>query len=160
MPLFEAMGEEERGEEPAVHLPEPTLGEEVVQDYSHLRLSLKAHPCALLRPALAGETLAEELLTLPNGATVTVSGLVLVRQRPGSARGVVFSTLEDETGWSNIVIWEDTFKKFRREILSARLMRVTGELQRQGIVTHVISKKIEDISNNYRKTNRNKLNLS
>jgi len=146
LPLFEAMGEEERGEEPAVHLPEPTLGEEVVQDYSHLRLSLKAHPCALLRPALAGETLAEELLTLPNGATVTVSGLVLVRQRPGSARGVVFSTLEDETGWSNIVIWEDTFKKFRREILSARLMRVTGELQRQGIVTHVISKKIEDVS--------------
>jgi error-prone DNA polymerase len=146
LPLFEAMGEEERGEEPAVHLPEPTLGEEVVQDYSHLRLSLKAHPCALLRPALAGETLAEELLTLPNGAKVTVSGLVLVRQRPGSARGVVFSTLEDETGWSNIVIWEDTFKKFRREILSARLMRVTGELQRQGIVTHVISKRIEDVS--------------
>ncbi|WP_425403273.1 error-prone DNA polymerase [Hwanghaeella sp.] len=146
LPLFEVMGEEEQGEEPAVILPEPTLGEEVVQDYSHLRLSLKAHPCALLRPALAGETLAEDLLTLPDGATVTVSGLVLVRQRPGSARGVVFSTLEDETGWSNIVIWQDTFKKFRREILSARLMRVTGELQRQGIVTHVISKKIEDIS--------------
>ena len=146
LPLFEAMGEEERGTEPPVVLPEPTLGEEVVQDYSHLRISLKAHPCALLRPEMPDDTLAEDLLTLPDGAQVTVSGLVLVRQRPGSAKGVVFTTLEDETAWSNIVIWQDTFDKFRRDILTARLMRVTGELQRQGIVTHVISKKIEDIS--------------
>ena len=146
LPLFEAMGEEEQGAEPPIILPEPTLGEEVVQDYSHLRLSLKAHPCALLRPDLRGETLAQELMTAPNGMRVTVSGLVLVRQRPGSARGVVFATLEDETSWSNIVIWQDTFDKFRRSILTARLMRVTGELQREGIVTHVIAKKIEDIS--------------
>ncbi|MDJ0686676.1 MAG: error-prone DNA polymerase [Alphaproteobacteria bacterium] len=157
LPLFEAMGEEERGEEPLVALPEPTLGEEVVQDYAHLRMSLKAHPCALLRDTLSppepdadggrsGDIPAERLVQMADGAPVTVSGLVLVRQRPGSAKGVVFATLEDETAWSNIVIWSDAFEAFRRPILTARLMRVRGVLQRQGIVTHVVAREIIDIS--------------
>lgn len=158
LPLFDAMGEEEQGTEPLVSLPEPSLGEEVVQDYAHLRLSLKAHPCSLLRPHLSHEAnethrrdilpdvTADQLMDIKDGTRVTVSGLVLVRQRPGSAKGVVFTTLEDETAWSNIVIWQDVFEKYRRAILTARLMRVHGKLQREGIVIHVVAQEIEDIS--------------
>lgn len=156
LPLFDAMGEEEQGNEPIIALPEPSLGEEVVQDYAHLRLSLKAHPCSLLRSHLShagnerdvatADITADQLIDIENGARVTVSGLVLVRQRPGSAKGVVFTTLEDETAWSNIVIWQDVFEKYRRAILTARLMRVTGKVQREGIVIHVVAQQIEDIS--------------
>ncbi len=145
LPLFEATGEEERGEEPLVTLPEPDLGQEVVQDYTTLRLSLKAHPCSLLSEDL-GVLPNGDLVTTDNGTPVRVAGLVLVRQRPGTAKGVIFATIEDETGWANVVIWKDTFEKYRRQILTARLMRVTGELQREGIVTHVIAKEIEDLS--------------
>ncbi|MEQ9491554.1 MAG: error-prone DNA polymerase [Alphaproteobacteria bacterium] len=146
LPLFEAMGEEDQGAEPAVTLPEATPGEDVVLDYSALRLSLKDHPMRLLRGYFPDDTKAADLLTLKDGATVTVGGLVLVRQRPGSARGVVFVTLEDETGWSNIIVWADAFERYRRMILPARMMRVTGKLQREGIVTHIVARTIEDAS--------------
>jgi single-strand DNA-binding protein len=82
----------------------------------------------------------------PDGAVVCVAGLVLVRQRPGTAKGVIFLTLEDETGISNIVVWEKTYEKFRRAVVAGRLLRVTGKLQREGMVVHIIAGKVEDIS--------------
>ena len=83
----------------------------------------------------------------PNGTTISVAGLVLVRQRPGTANGVVFITLEDETGTANIIIWKNIFKQYRRAIIESRLLRVTGTIQRQGDVSHIIAKHLEDISN-------------
>lgn len=80
------------------------------------------------------------------GALVTVAGLVLVRQRPGTAKGVFFLTLEDETGISNIVVWEKTYEQYRRAVIAGRLLRVTGKLQREGMVVHIIARKVEDIS--------------
>ncbi len=82
----------------------------------------------------------------PDGAQVCVAGLVLVRQRPGTAKGVIFLTLEDETGISNIVVWEKTYERFRRAVIAGRLLRVTGKLQREGMVVHIIAAKVEDIS--------------
>ncbi|MEO0913823.1 MAG: OB-fold nucleic acid binding domain-containing protein [Pseudomonadota bacterium] len=82
----------------------------------------------------------------PAGAMVTVAGLVLVRQRPGTAKGVIFITLEDETGVINIVIWQKVYQAFRRAIVAARLLRVTGPLQRDGQVVHIIARRIEDLS--------------
>ena len=82
----------------------------------------------------------------PAGALVTVAGLVLVRQRPGTAKGVVFLTLEDETGISNIIVWRKTYQRYRRAVIAGRLLRVTGHLQRDGQVVHIIAQKIEDIS--------------
>ncbi|MFY0692016.1 MAG: hypothetical protein JXR14_08880 [Paracoccaceae bacterium] len=82
----------------------------------------------------------------PNGARVRVAGLVLVRQRPGTAHGVVFITLEDETGISNIIVWKKTFKQFRRAVIAGRLLRVTGRLQRESGVCHIVAEHIEDIS--------------
>jgi len=82
----------------------------------------------------------------PNGARICVAGLVLVRQRPGTAHGVVFITLEDETGVSNVIVWKKTFQTFRRAVVAGRLLKVTGRLQREGAVSHVIAEHIEDIS--------------
>ncbi len=82
----------------------------------------------------------------PQGALVTVAGLVLVRQRPGTAKGVIFVTLEDETGIANVIVWRKTYEKFRRAVIAGRLLRVTGHLQRDGQVVHVIAQKVEDIS--------------
>jgi len=149
LPLFAAAGEEDRGGEPGVVLPPASLGEEVVEDYAALRLSLKAHPLALLRaqhPDFASLTPAERLMEIPVEAQVSVCGLVLVRQRPGSASGVIFITLEDETGVCNVVVWSKIFERFRRAIITARLMRITGRLQREGIVIHLVADKIEDLS--------------
>lgn len=81
-----------------------------------------------------------------NGARVCVAGLVLVRQRPGTAHGVVFITLEDETGISNIIVWKKTFARFRRAVIAGRLLRVTGKIQREAGICHIISEQIEDIS--------------
>jgi len=88
----------------------------------------------------------ERLNEPPEGALVTVAGLVLVRQRPGTAKGVIFLTLEDETGISNIVIWQKVYEKYRRAVVAGRLLRVTGTLQREGMVVHIIARQIEDIS--------------
>lgn len=87
-----------------------------------------------------------ELQTPPNGAIISVAGLVLVRQRPGTANGVVFITLEDETGTANIIIWKNIFKQYRRATIESRLLRVTGTIQHQGDVSHIIAKHLEDIS--------------
>ena len=148
LPLFAASGDAALGEEPAVELPEMKIGEEVVEDYSWLRLSLKRHPLDLLRDRMRqdGVTPAARLVETPDEARVSVSGLVLVRQRPGSAKGVIFITVEDETGVANIVVWRKTFERFRRVVLTARLLRVHGRLQREGIVTHVVAERLEDLS--------------
>lgn len=82
----------------------------------------------------------------PAGARVTVAGLVLVRQRPGTAKGVIFVTLEDETGVCNVVVWAQTFERFRRAVIAGRLLRVTGRLQREAGVVHVVAEQIEDLS--------------
>ena len=82
----------------------------------------------------------------PAGARITVAGLVLVRQRPGTAKGVIFLTLEDETGTCNVVVWAKVYERFRRAVIAGRLLRVTGRLQREAAVVHVMAETIEDIS--------------
>ena len=150
LPLFAAAGENRP--DPEVRLPLMGLGEEVSHDYAALRLSLKRHPLALMRDRLAAErvTPADRLAAMNNGARVTVAGLVLIRQRPGTASGVIFITLEDETGVANLVVWPKTFERYRRNVMTARLLRVTGELQREGIVIHVIVHKMEDLTDRLR----------
>jgi DNA-directed RNA polymerase len=89
---------------------------------------------------------AAELVLPPNGARVAVAGLVICRQRPGTAKGVIFVTLEDETGTANIVVWAKTFERFRRAVISGRCLKVTGRIQRDGEVIHVVAEEVEDIS--------------
>ena len=89
---------------------------------------------------------ARQLDVPPGGARVAVAGLVVCRQRPGTAKGVIFLTLEDETGVANIVVWAKVFQRFRRAVIAGRCLKVTGALQRDGDVVHVVAQKIEDIS--------------
>ena len=133
--------------EPDVTLPLESDGEAMANDYATIRMSLKHHPLKLLRQEMAARRAVpnETLLTRRLGRVV-VAGLVLVRQRPGTAKGVIFMTLEDETGVANIVVWKDTFERYRKTILKARLVLIKGTLQRQGIVTHVIADHIVDAS--------------
>jgi len=149
LPLFAAQGESELAGEPKVTLPPMTPGEEVVEDYSALRLSLKAHPLALLRETVAAEhgraervVQAGEFRRVADGARVGVAGLVLVRQRPGSAKGVVFMTLEDETGVANLVVWTRVLERFRRVVMGARLVVAAGKLQREGEVIHLVAERL------------------
>lgn len=136
--------------EPQVLLPQPMLGEDVMLDYERLRLSLKAHPMELFRADLARAKMstAKRLEYTAHGTKVRVAGLVLNRQRPGTAKGVLFATLEDETGWINLVIWAKTFEKYRRVILGSRLLAVEGEVQKEGIVIHVVVRKAFDMDDN------------
>ena len=149
LPLFKAG---ENREDPEVSLPSMAIGEEVTYDYAALRLSLKTHPLALMRDELAatGAVPADSLLHTQDGKRVTVAGLALVRQRPGTASGVIFITLEDETGVSNLVVWPKKFERFRRVIMAARLIKVTGKLQREGVVIHVIADHLEDMTHRLR----------
>ena len=146
LPLFEAAGESGWGAEQPVTLPDMSPGEAVAADYQALRLSLRDHPMALLRDDFPGSTLAVELKNTKDGSKIIVAGLVLARQRPGTAKGVIFATLEDETGTANVIVWPKTFERFRRIVLTSRLLKVTGELQREGIVTHLIAAGLEDCS--------------
>ena len=136
------------GEEPWLELPEMTIGQQVIEDYARLRLSLRAHPLGLLRDWLARKraVTARALWEIPPGRKVTVVGLVIVRQRPGSAKGVVFTTLEDETGFANVILWPSLFDRFRAVIMTARLLACTGTLQREGRVIHVIAEKLTDLT--------------
>ena len=152
LPLFAAAeardGRAVAQREAAVTLPATPLGEDVVDDYAALRLSLKAHPVSLLRADLAasGRVTTADLVRRPDGKRVRLAGLVLVRQRPGTAKGVIFITLEDETGAANIIVWPDVFEKHRRIVLGAKLLGITGRLQKADQVTHVIAEKLEDLS--------------
>ena len=148
LPLFAAAEVRDAVPEPDIALPDETPGEVVANDYAAIRMSLKHHPLSLLRSQLdeMDVVTARELRERPGNRRLTTAGLVLVRQRPGSANGVIFLTLEDDTGVANIIVWPDVFKRFRKVILSSRLVRITGKLQREGIVTHLIAEKITDLS--------------
>jgi error-prone DNA polymerase len=134
--------------ESTVDLPAPTEGQDIVADYASLGLTLRRHPLALLRPKLARLRMitARELLHTPTGNLVRVAGLVTCRQRPGTASGVIFITLEDETGQINVVVWRDVSEKQRRPLLAASLLGVEGILEREGEVTHLIAEHLTDYS--------------
>ncbi|WEX09701.1 error-prone DNA polymerase [Chelativorans sp. AA-79] len=134
--------------EPEVLLPSMPLGMHVVHDYRALGLSLKAHPVSFLRDRLAAERVIsnERLQALGNGRRVSVAGLVLIRQRPGTAKNVIFMTIEDETGIANIVVWDKVFNRFRPEVMGARFVRVDGKLQSASGVIHVVAEQIMDLS--------------
>jgi error-prone DNA polymerase len=146
LPLFARVAMPEL--EPDATLPPMPPGEQVVEDYRHLHLSLKAHPVSFLRRDLAARGILqhEHLPGIPSGERVTVAGLVLVRQRPGTAKGVIFMTLEDETGIANTIVWQRTFETFRPVVLGARLVSVTGPLQSASGVIHVVAEDIRDLT--------------
>ncbi|WP_281017494.1 MULTISPECIES: error-prone DNA polymerase [unclassified Minwuia] len=146
LPLFTWQETHDEGPDTDVLLPAMPLSEHVVADYQTLRLSLKAHPMEFLREKYRAEgfTTADRLRALGNGRAVSMAGIVLIRQRPGSAAGVVFITLEDETGVANLVVWPDTLKQYRRTIMGARLMAVHGMVQMDDDVIHIIAKRLVD----------------
>ena len=129
-------------------LKAPTEGQEVLADYRHLGLSLRRHPLALLRDRLTSVGLqpAGDVLQFPNGAAVHAAGLVITRQRPSSASGVIFVTIEDETGYLNLVVWERVAERQRQVLLGATLLGVHGEVQREGAVVHIVARQLSDHS--------------
>jgi error-prone DNA polymerase len=143
-PLLAGLGLEEA----PVALPRMRLPAHVAEDYRTTGLSLKAHPCRFFRPLLTrhGAVPTAALKGMKDGARVTVGGLVLIRQRPGTAKGVVFATLEDETGIANAVVWPDIFTVNRRTVMSASFLVVSGRLQRASDVIHVVAERFVDLS--------------
>lgn len=131
-----------------VDLPKMSLGEHVVQDYATMALSLKAHPVSFVREELSrlGALTAEQLTTARDGDIVKVAGLILVRQRPGTASGICFITLEDETGTANLVVFQKLFDQYRKEIIQSRLLMVEGKLQKEGEVIHVIVRRCFNVT--------------
>jgi error-prone DNA polymerase len=134
--------------EPLPGLAAPTEGQDLVADYASLGLTLGRHPLSLLRARLRRlrSATAEELRGVPHGSKAQASGIVTGRQRPGTASGVTFVTLEDETGSVNVIVWRDLAEKQRRELLGSRLMTVQGTLERVGDVQHLIAKRLVDHS--------------
>ncbi|KAB2793944.1 error-prone DNA polymerase [Brucella anthropi] len=149
LPLFRAAATSELAEEPRTKLPEMAASEHVIADYETTRLSLKGHPLQYLREGLAAEGVStcRAVQEGADGRRMKVAGVVTVRQRPGSAKGVVFLTIEDETGIANIVVWPKIMKAFRREVMGARLIHIEGRLQRspEGVV-HLVASKLQDRS--------------
>jgi error-prone DNA polymerase len=139
---------EARIDEPALELPPPGEGEDIVADYASLGLTLGRHPIALLRPSLQrlGLMPAEALRGSAHGSLARAAGLVTCRQRPDTASGVIFVTLEDETGTVNVVVWRDLIERQRRELLGARLLAVEGTIERDGEVVHLIARRLFDRS--------------
>ena len=134
--------------EPQVALRPMTSGGEVVQDYSSVSLSLRAHPLAFLRPEMARRRIltCEQAMATRNNHWITTAGLVLVRQMPGSAKGVMFITIEDETGTANLIVWPKVFEQHRRIVLGASMMSIYGKLQREGEVVHLIARSLSDMT--------------
>jgi len=131
-----------------IKLPKMTLPEHVVYDYAATSLSLKAHPVSFIRDHLDQLHIRSlsSLNQAKDGDQVKVAGLILVRQRPGTASGICFITIEDETGTANLVVFKDLFDKYRKEIIQSRLIMVEGQLQREGEVIHVIAKRCHNYS--------------
>jgi error-prone DNA polymerase len=148
LPLFDHAAANEIGTEPEVTLPVMPLSEHVVNDYRTLRLSLKAHPMSFLRTRIASRGILScaDLKSTRDGAHVKIAGVVLVRQRPGSAAGVVFMTIEDETGVANSVIWPQVLERMRKVVMGARLVVVHGRIQRHEDIIHVVAERLEDRS--------------
>ncbi len=147
LPLFAAAGGE-RTEEPAAALAPMAEASEVTEDYRTTGLSLRRHPLSFLRGEFSRRNIAPcaTLATARPGSTVTIGGLVLMRQRPGSARGVTFMTIEDETGEANLILWPDLFTRSRPLVLTASLIACTGKIEREGIVIHLIARCLSDLS--------------
>jgi len=148
LPLFDQTPDPE----PAVTLADLTLGEQVVDDYGSFSMSLRKHPLALLRPTLSARGISSTsvLENSKNGDVFTLAGLVLVRQRPGTASGVVFVTIEDEHGIANLVVWPKVFDAHRRIVMGARMLGVRGKIQREGegkyTVIHLVAEQLWDWS--------------
>nr|WP_294501420.1 error-prone DNA polymerase [uncultured Rhodopila sp.] len=147
LPLFDSLPAEP-DREPAIALAAMTAGRQVVEDYRSTGLSLRRHPVSFLRQDLAARRIVRcsDLLTIRDGKRVEVAGIILVRQRPGSARGVLFVTVEDETGHANLILWPSVFEAQRRLVLSASMIACRGKLQREGEVLHVIAEHLTDLS--------------
>ncbi|MDV3455810.1 error-prone DNA polymerase [Sphingomonas sp. HF-S4] len=153
LPLFAAADAREakwcdEAVEPEVALVPMGEGQEVVEDYRATALSLRAHPLAFLRDELARRRIlpCSATRTIKDGRWIELAGLVLVRQKPGSAKGVMFITLEDETDVANLVVWTNVFEKYRRTVLGASMMGVRGKVQREGDVVHVVADRLDDLS--------------
>ena len=151
--LFAAAAERERRTvaeivEPEVELSPMTAGSEVVEDYRHVGLTLRAHPVAFLREELTARRIVTcaEAMSARDGKWLTAAGIVLVRQKPGSAKGVMFITIEDESGVANLVIWPSLYERQRRIILGASIIAVQGRIQREGEVVHLVARQLTDLS--------------
>jgi error-prone DNA polymerase len=149
LPLFAAAAEREsraiaEQQEPEVELRQMTAGHNVVADYSHIGLTLGEHPVAFLRRDLTERRIVTctEAMSARDGRWLMAAGLVLVRQRPGSAKGVIFMTIEDETGVANVVIWPKLFERSRRVALGASMVAVNGRIQREGDVVHLVAQQL------------------
>lgn len=141
--LFDGPGPEDR-----VFLPTESEGERIVEDYSAIKLTLRRHPLALLRDGLRrqGYEPAARLADIRDGSRLRTAGLAVTRQRPGTASGVVFITLEDETGVVNLVVWPQVFEANRALCMRGRLIGVEGRLQRDGMVIHLVAERLVDLS--------------
>ncbi len=153
LPLFvAAAAREERAvaeqQEPEVTLRQMTEGHNVVEDYAHVGLTLREHPISFLRRDLTARRIVTcaDAMNARDKSFVCAAGLVLVRQKPGSAKGVMFITIEDETGIANIVVWPSLFEKRRRVVLGSSMMAIHGKIQREGEVVHLIARQLEDLS--------------
>jgi error-prone DNA polymerase len=153
LPLFAAASAREAEivpeiNEPSVSLHPMTAGGEVVEDYGHVGLTLRAHPISFLREDLRRRRIVtcQEAMDARDGRWLEAAGIVLVRQRPGSAKGVMFITLEDESGIANLVVWAKVFEQYRRVVLSAGMIAVRGRIQREGDVVHLVAQRLTDLS--------------
>ncbi len=153
LPLFTAAAEQEaraiaEQQEPEVELRQMTEGHNVVEDYSHTGLTLRQHPLSFLRGDLVRRRIVTcaEAMGARDGQWLMAAGLVLVRQRPGSAKGVMFITMEDETGVANVVVWPKLFERSRRVVLGASMMAINGRIQREGDVVHLVAQQLFDLS--------------
>jgi error-prone DNA polymerase len=126
----------------------PTEGEDIVADYGTIGFTLRRHPLALLRQRLAKRRIhtAAQIAGSRNGQFIRAAGIVTCRQRPATASGVIFVTLEDESGHVNVIVWNDLAERQRKELIGSRLLAVSGEVQRAGSVVHVLAKRLEDLS--------------
>ena len=148
LPLFSHLPESCLRKEPSVKLPNMSLGENVFADYKTLRLSLKAHPMKILRESFTSERIiaCDQIKNTEAGRTVRLAGIVLIRQRPSSAKGVIFITLEDETGIANLIVWPHKMERYRQTVVGSYLLGVEGKLQRQETIAHIIVDKLYNFS--------------
>ncbi|MEX0607199.1 MAG: error-prone DNA polymerase, partial [Halofilum sp. (in: g-proteobacteria)] len=141
LPLFE-----DEAPTPAPALRAPREGESIRADYASVGLTLRRHPLALLRPRFRRWRTAEEIFGLADGTGVHTGGLVTIRQQPSTPTGVTFVTLEDETGWFNVIVWRRIAERQRQTLYGARLMGIAGRVQREGEVVHVVARRLFDES--------------
>jgi error-prone DNA polymerase len=150
LPLFtaaEGMPAPETNDQ-VVALKAMTAGHEVIEDYGHVGLTLRRHPVSFLREELKADRIltCAEANAHPDRRRIKLAGLVLVRQRPGTAKGVTFITIEDETGVANLVVWADLYERQRRTVLTANMLAVEGRVQREGLVVHIVADRLTDLT--------------